>query len=96
MMKMRVTLFYTLTPFTRRQSLALSKLKVFADDKLDVTPNIEYSSFKGWKTLWEKEENANYRHFFFFFLLYLQCFQRTLSSEASVVLIVWHRINIKF
>ena len=47
-----------------------SKLKAFADDKLNVTQNIKVV-FHGIENMVEKEENAGYQHF----LLFPQCFQ---------------------
>ena len=55
--------------------LTLSKLKAFADDKLNVAQNIEVV-FHRIENIVGKEENACYQHF----LLFPQCFQRAFSS----------------
>ena len=61
-----------------------SKLKAFADDKLNVTQNIGVV-FHWIKYIVGKEENAGYQHF----LLFPQCFQKAFSSIASKGIIVW-------
>ena len=47
-----------------------SKLKAFAEDKINVTEKLKFVSDRV-ETLLEKEKNAGYRHF----LLFPQCFQ---------------------
>ena len=61
-----------------------SKLKAFADDKLNVTQNNKVV-FHRIENIVGKEENASYQHF----LLFLQCFQKAFSSIASKVVVVW-------
>ena len=61
-----------------------SKLKAFADDKLNVTQNMKVV-FHMIENIVGKEENAGYQHF----LLFPQCFQKAFSSSASKVVIVW-------
>ena len=78
-----------LTPGDRNPSpddkiLGLSKLKAFADDKLNIIQNIEVV-FHSIENIVGKEENAGYQHF----LLFPQCFQKAYSSSASKVVIVW-------
>ena len=60
-----------------------SKLKAFADDKLNVTQNIKVV-FHRTENIVGKEENAGYQHF----LLFPQCFRKVFSSSASKVVIV--------
>ena len=55
-----------------------SKLKAFADTKLNVTQNIKVVLHRI-ENIVGKEENAGYQHF----LLFPQCFQRAFSSSAS-------------
>ena len=65
-----------INPLPDNKILGLPKLKAFADDKLNVTQNIN---------IVRKEENAGCQHF----LLFPQCFQKAFSSRASNVVIVW-------
>ena len=65
-----------------------SKLKTFADDKLNVTQNIKVI-FHKIENIAGKAENAGYQHF----LLFPQCFQKAFSSSASKVVIVWQKLN---
>ena len=60
--------------------LADSKLKVFADNKSNVTQNIKCVFYSGKQT--GKGENAGYNHFLFF----LQCFEKAFSLGASKVI----------
>ena len=60
-----------------------SKLKAFADDKLNATQNIKVL-YHRIENIAGKEENAGYQHF----LLFPRCFQKALSSSASKVVIV--------
>ena len=50
--------------------LGLPTLRAFADDKLNVTQNVEVI-FHRIENILGKEENAGYQHF----LLFLQCFK---------------------
>ena len=77
-----------LNPLPDDKILDLTKLKAFADDKLNVTQNIK-GVFHRIENIVGKEENAGYQHF----LLFPQCFQRAFSSRASKVVIVWERIK---
>ena len=61
-----------------------SKLRAFADDKLNVTENIKVV-FRRIEKIVGKEENAGQQHFF----LCPQCFQKGFSSSKSKVVIVW-------
>ena len=61
---------------------ALSFLKAFADDKLNVTENIEVALH--WvENIVRKGENASYKHFLFF----PYCFKRAFDSESSKTII---------
>ena len=73
-----------INPLTDDKILGLPKLKAFADDKSNVTQNIQVV-FHRTENIVEKEENAGYQHF----LLFPQCFQKAFSSSASKVVIVW-------
>ena len=53
----------------------LSKLKIFADDNLNVVQMMEFI-FDGEENIVENGENAGYQHFLFF----PQCFQRASCS----------------
>ena len=68
---------------TNSKILDQSKLKAFADDKLNL---IQMAKFVLHKTenIVGKEENAGYQHF----LLFPQCFQKALSSRSLKVGIV--------
>ena len=61
-----------------------SKLKAFADNKLNVTQNTKVV-FHRLENIVGKEENAGYQHF----LLFPHCFQKAFSSSASKVIISW-------
>ena len=54
-----------LTLYQTTKYLALSKLKAFADDKLNVTQNIKVV-FHRIENIVGKEENAGYQHLLFF------------------------------
>ena len=61
-----------------------SKLKVFADDKINV--NQKQKFLFGWvENIAGKGENAGYQHF----LLFPQCFQKASFSGSLKVVIVW-------
>ena len=63
-----------------------SKLKAFADDKINVPQNLTFLGGRI-ENVVGKEENTGYQHF----LLFLQCFSRSLK-----VLIVWERVKTKY
>ena len=73
-----------LNPLPDDKILGLSKLKAFADDKLNVTHNIKVV-FLRIENIVGKEENAGYQHY----LLFPQCFQKAFSSSAAKVVNVW-------
>ena len=74
---------FFLNPIPDNKILGLSKLKVFADDKLNITQNIKVV-FHRIANILGKEENAGYQHF----LLFPHCFQKAFSSIVSKVVIV--------
>ena len=73
-----------LTHYQTTKNLDLSKLKAFAEDKINVTKQLEFVLGKE-KTLWEKGENDGYQHF----LLFPQCFQKASFTEVLEVGIAW-------
>ena len=62
----------------------LSKLKAFADYEMNVAKMMNYVFDRG-ENIVGKGENAGYHHL----LLFLQCFQKTLSSRMLKVGILW-------
>ena len=64
--------------------LTCYKLKAFADDKVTVAKLMIFV-FDRVENIAGKGENAGYQHF----LLFLQCFQKALSSGSLKVGIVW-------
>ena len=60
-----------------------SKLKAFADDKINVTENLKFGLGRV-ENIVGKGENAGYQHF----LLFLQCFQKASFSGSLKVRIV--------
>ena len=65
--------------------LDLSKLKTFADDKINVTLKLKFASGRVAKNIVGKGENAGYQHF----LLFPQCFQKASLLGSLKVGIVW-------
>ena len=65
-----------------------TKLKAFADDKLNVAKMIIFLLDRI-ENIVKKGENAGYQHF----LLFQQCFQKTSSSGSLKVGIVWERVK---
>ena len=63
-----------------------SKLKAFADDKLNFTQNIKVV-FHKIENIVGKEENAGYQHF----LLFPQCFQKAFFSSSVSKVIKCHK-----
>ena len=64
--------------------LDLSKLKAFAEDKINLTKMMIYV-FDGIENIAGKRENAGYQHF----LLFPQCFQKAHHSGSLKVRTVW-------
>ena len=73
-------------PMTDEKILHWSKLKAFADDKIDVTEKLKF--------VLRRVENsvgiAGYQHF----LLFPQCFQKASFSGSLKVRIEWCRVNL--
>ena len=65
-----------------------SKLKAFADDKINVTEKLLFV-LGCVETIVEKVENASYQHF----LLFPQCFQEPSFSRSLKVWILWFTVN---
>ena len=61
-----------------------SKLKAFADDKINVTQNLKFVLERE-ENIVGKGENAGYQHF----LLFPQCFQKVSILGSLKVGIVW-------
>ena len=61
-----------------------SKLKAFADDKMDVTEKLKFVLGRE-ENIVGKGENAGYQHF----LLFPQCFLKASFSESVKVGILW-------
>ena len=61
-----------------------SKLKAFADDKLNVNEKLNFGLGKV-ENIVGKGENAGYQHF----LLFPQCFPKTFTSGLLKVGMVW-------
>ena len=70
-------------PLSDNKILDWSKLKTFADNKLNITQDMKVV-FHRIENM-GKEENAGYQHF----LLFPQCLQKAFSSCGSKVVIVW-------
>ena len=65
-----------------------SKLKAFADDKINVNEVLKIS-FGRVENIVGRGENAGYQHF----LLFPQCFRKPSVSRSLKVGTVWQRIN---
>ena len=61
-----------------------SKLKVFADNKINVNQKLKFDLGRV-ENIVRKGENAGYQHF----LLFPQCFQKVSFSGSLKVVIVW-------
>ena len=79
----------TVNSLPNNKFLDLSKLKAFADDKINGTQKLKFVLRKV-DNIEEKGENAGYQHF----LLFPQCFQKAPLSRLLEVGIVWLRVNI--
>ena len=71
-------------PFTKRQMLDWSKLKVLADNKINVTKKFKFG-LERIENVVGKGENAGFQQF----LLFPQCFQKPSHSRLLKVGIVW-------
>ena len=74
--------------FPDDKNLTLSKLKAFADDKINVTQMI-ISVFNRAENIVGKGENVGYQHF----LLFPQCFEKASFSDTSKCVIVWEWVK---
>ena len=81
---------HRVNPFPDDTNLTLSKLKVFADDKINVTQMI-ISVFDREENIVGKGENTGYQHF----LLFPQCFETASFPDTSKGVIVWEWVKIK-
>ena len=63
-----------------------SKLKAYSRENINLTEKLKFAFERVHKTLWEKEKNAVYQHFFF---LFLQRFQNDSFSGLLKVGIMW-------
>ena len=75
---------YIFNSLPNGNSLDLSTLKVFADDKIYDTEKLKFLLGRV-ENIMGKGENAGYQHF----LLFPKCFQKALSSGSLTVGIVW-------
>ena len=71
-------------PLPNDKFLDLSKLKTFADNKINANEKMKFVSGRV-ENIVGKEENAGYQHF----LLFSQCFQMASFSRLLKVWIVW-------
>ena len=78
------TLFCTVLTLPNDKIVDWSKLKAFADDKINVNEELKFGLGR-LEYIVGKGENAGYQHF----LLFPQCFQKTSFSELLNVVIVW-------
>ena len=72
-----------LNPLPENKISDWSKLKAFAEDKLNFTHNIKVV-FHRIENIVGKDENAGNQHF----LLFPQCFKNSFFSSAPIVVIV--------
>ena len=75
-------------PFPDDKNLTWSKLKAFADDKINVTKMI-ISVFDRVENIVGKGENAGYQHF----LLFPQCFGKASFPGTSKGVIAWEWVK---
>ena len=71
-------------PLSNNKNLDWSKLKAFADDKIDVSEKLKFVLGRV-ENIVGKGENAGFQHF----LLFPQCFQKPSISGLLQVRIVW-------
>ena len=76
------------SPLPNNKILDQSNLKDSADDKIDLTWNLNYVLGRI-ENIVGKGENAGYQHF----LLFTQCFRKAPFQESLKVQIVWWRIK---
>ena len=78
------TTIQQLNPYQAKKNLDETKLKAFADNKLNVA-KMTIALFDRIENTVEKGENAGYQHF----LLFLQFFPKSSSFRSLIVGIVW-------
>ena len=83
-----IALKYIINPFPHKKILDQTKLKAFADNKLNVT-KIIISVLDTVENIVEKGEIAPDAQF----LIFPQCFQKASFLDASKGVIVWEWIN---
>ena len=76
--------YYNLTLTLYQRTKFQSKLKAFADNKIDMTEKLKFV-FGRIENIVGKGENAGYQHF----LHFLQCFQKAFYAGWLKVVIVW-------
>ena len=76
--------FATINSLPNDKMLGLSKLKAFADYKINVNEKFNFG-FERTENIVGKGENAGYQHF----LIYPQCFQKPYVSGSLKVGILW-------
>ena len=79
---------FLLNSLPNNKFLDLSKLKAFADVKLNLREKLEFV-LGSMENIVGKGENAGYQHF----LLFPQCFQKASFSRLLKFGIVWERVN---
>ena len=79
----RLTWMATFISFLNKKVLDWSKLKAFADDRINVNEKLKFGLRRVENIV--GIENAGYQHF----LLFLQCFQKVSFSRSIKVRIVW-------
>ena len=75
--------FYFLNSLASNKILDWSKLKAFADDRINVTGKLKFVLGSA-QSIMGKGENAGYQHF----LLFPQCFQKLAFSGSLKVWVV--------
>ena len=82
---------HIITSLPNEKNFLLTKLKAFADNKMDVA-KMMISVFDRIENIVGKGENARYQHF----LLFSQYFQKASSPGLLKVGIVWERVTLQF
>ena len=79
-----IVVWYTVHSLQNDKILDWSKMKAFADDKINVTEKLRFVLEKV-ENIVGKGENAGHQHF----LLFPQCFQKAYYTVSLKVRIVW-------
>ena len=80
--------FHTMNSLPNNKHFDWSKLKVFADNNINVNGKLKFG-LKRVENIVGRRENAGYYHF----LLCPQCFQKPSASGSIKVGIVWYRVK---